>query len=320
MCTRPNYMIWNGKYTHDDKIKLDFQPNCNYEKILKNDLPFVSIPCQQCLECRIQSARVWADRCVLEAKQYKDNYFVTLTYDDAHLPYKNGLQPRELQLFMKRLRKCFPGVKVRFFACGEYGDISLRPHYHLILFNCPLNDLSYKFKVEKDGKLVDHWRPVNDGDLKFSQTIFDAWQHKGMISVGKFNYDTAAYISQYVTKKINPKNKERYEKLGIEPEFLRMSNRPGIGASYFNDQQLDNDKIIVAGANEAHISQVPRYFDKLFVQKYGEEIFNKTVRYNRLLKRDIFRNNYNHDHKIKDKDNEAREYRLKRSQKLKTQI
>ena len=133
MCTCPNYMIWTGQYTHQDKPKLTFIGHHQYDRMLSQlkDVPFIQVPCGKCLECRIQHARAWADRCVVEAKQYDDNYFVTLTYDDAHLPAKNSLVPDDLQKFMKRLRKHFPNNKIRFFACGEYGDTSWRPHYHL---------------------------------------------------------------------------------------------------------------------------------------------------------------------------------------------
>lgn len=136
MCTCPNYMIYQGELTKNDRPKFRFLGHHEYNRMLDHSLPFVQVPCGKCLECRIQHARDWADRCVIEAKQYKYNYFVTLTYDDAHLPERNSLNPKDLQLFLKRLRKRFKGVKIRFLASGEYGS-SFRPHYHLILFNLP---------------------------------------------------------------------------------------------------------------------------------------------------------------------------------------
>ena len=205
MCKCPNYMVWNGSYTYDDKPKLTFIGHHKYREMLNiHGLPFIQVPCGCCLECRIQHSREWSDRCVLEAKKYKDNYFVTLTYDDEHLPAKNSLCPDDLVNFMKRLRKKFPNHKIRFFACGEYGTggnnplVPMRPHYHIILFNCPLNDLSYNFQKMENGRLVNHLRPVNKGDLKFSSTIYELWQYKGMISVGSFSYESARYVAQYV--------------------------------------------------------------------------------------------------------------------------
>lgn len=313
MCTCPNYMIWNGQYTHNDKPKLTFIGHHDYNKMLNlHGLPFVQVPCGKCLECRIQYARSWADRCVLEAQQYKDNYFVTLTYDDEHLPPGNSLNPDDLKNFMKRLRKHFAPVKIRFFACGEYGDSSWRPHFHLILFNCPLNDLSYNFQLMEDGRFVNHLRPVNKGDLQYSATIYKLWHYKGMISVAKFNYDTAAYVSQYVTKKLNlVKNPNYYKERGVLPEFIRMSNRPGIGAKYFDEHSdvHEREEVIIPCDGEAHSSSIPRYYDKLFVKKYGEDVFDP-VRIKRLKKRFSNIKTYCHSDMKKDLDNSLREYKL----------
>ena len=85
MCTSPNYMLFTGEVTENDRPRLKFIGKQDYDKMLEMKLPFVQVPCGQCLECRIQSARTWADRCVLEAKNYKDNYFVTLTYEKSNL-------------------------------------------------------------------------------------------------------------------------------------------------------------------------------------------------------------------------------------------
>ena len=272
MCTFPNYMLPVGSHIDkemQEKITYKFLGHHQFkdmQKTLGKIDSFIEVPCGKCLECRIQHARQWADRCVLEAKKYKYNYFVTLTYDDAHLPQKNSLQPRDLQLFMKRLRKKFKGVPIRFLACGEYGDISWRPHYHLLLFNLPLNDLSYVFMhrdvVDIDlttgqnvyGPYQNDLRPPNShANLMFSKTIYDLWQYKGFISVGEVNYDTAAYVSQYVTKKLDGEKSDFYEKAGIVPPFLRMSNRPGIGADYFkqHEDMYDLDHIIIPGDGEA---------------------------------------------------------------------
>lgn len=300
MCRSPNYMLWLGEYTKNDRPKFHFCGHHEYKRIqdlvLEQKLPFIQVPCGKCLECRIQYARNWADRCTLEAKQYDHNYFVTLTYDDAHLPPKGSLVKQDLKDFIKRLRKKFNRDfkfkgKIRMFCCGEYGDQSLRPHYHLILFNLPLFDLSYSFYQEIDGKMVRYERPPSkNNDLMFSQVIYDLWRetdakridalglHKGMISVGKFSYDTAAYVSQYVTKKIDPDKDKKifYKELGIEPEFLMVSNHPGIGAKFFQDHPLlhYDGKLVIPGNGEAHLAAVPRYYDKLFQKKYGEECFH----------------------------------------------
>lgn len=90
--------------------------------------------CGQCLPCRVNRRRIWTHRIMLEAAQYHDNSFVTLTYDEEKLPVDLSVTPRTLQLFMKRLRKVYPN-RIRYFGVGEYGDQTMRPHYHLALFN-----------------------------------------------------------------------------------------------------------------------------------------------------------------------------------------
>lgn len=350
MCTCPNYMILTGEtYVDKDmktKPKYRFIGHHQFNKFVKTDhrMLFIEVPCGTCLECRIQNARQWADRCVLEAQQYKYNYFVTLTYDDYFLPAKNSLEPRDLQLFLKRLRKKFKGTKIRFLASGEYGDSSFRPHYHLILFNCPIDDLTYmferqevigehvEFKNDKDGNpvavTIPHYGPYlkynlekNTHDMMFSKTIYELW-HKGNISVQTFNYDTAAYVSQYVTKKCNPNMKKVYQELGIVPEFLRVSNRPGLAASYFeaHDYCHTDGKLVIPCSGEAHLSAVPRYFDKLFIKKYGDDIFD-SIRVKRAKDRNVTLETYLHSPGAdKDKQNSIRSYNTKKRQRLREAI
>lgn len=343
MCTCPNYMIWKGDWTKNDRPKYEFIGHHEYNKILKNagdSIPFIQVPCGKCLECRIQATRVWSDRCVLEAKNSPYNYFVTLTYDDNHLPAKNSLDPDDLKNFIKRLRRHFAyrgfSGKIRFLASGEYGSASWRPHYHIILFNCPLDDLTYNFCQEVDGKMVRHVRPPStDNDLYFSQTIYDLWcetdkdrieklgRHKGQISVGVFSYDTAAYVAQYVTKKCVPEfdKGKIYDELGIYPEFMRVSNRPGIGANYFdnNDDLHFLGKLVIPHDGEAHLSAIPRYFDKLFVKKYGQNVFDHISK-DRADKRHLNINTYNSSKKNADIEAKLRDYNIKKIHHLKNTI
>ena len=80
----------------------------------------VKIPCGQCIGCRLQKSLDWAVRCVHEKSLHEESSFVTLTYDDEHLPANGSLVYRDFQLFMKRYRK-ITGSGVRFLMCGEYG-------------------------------------------------------------------------------------------------------------------------------------------------------------------------------------------------------
>lgn len=151
---------------------------------------------------------------MLEAAQYDENSFVTLTFDDDSLPADSSLSPRTLTLFIKRLRKelDLQGLgRIRYFGCGEYGETSGRPHYHLALFN---------------------YRPCEYGVTRVSKRsccstcdlVSRAW-NQGITQVGTLEQSSAAYVAGYVTKKYTPAKQLN----GRHPEFARMSLRPGIG-------------------------------------------------------------------------------------------
>jgi len=96
-------------------------------------------PCGYCEACRLTYRQTWAARIQLEAQCHAENIFVTLTYDQDHLPDPPQLVPDHLSAFVKRLRARFAPLQFRFFACGEYGSRTLRPHYHVVLFGLPCN-------------------------------------------------------------------------------------------------------------------------------------------------------------------------------------
>ena len=93
--------------------------------------------CGQCIPCRIGKRRLWTHRILLESFTHDYNSFVTLTYDESHLPEDGGLNHGHVQKFLKLLRKKVAPAKVRYFVVGEYGEKSGRPHYHLALFGFP---------------------------------------------------------------------------------------------------------------------------------------------------------------------------------------
>ena len=102
------------------------------------------VPCGSCISCRIAKRREWSLRLLHELSYHDDAVFLTLTYDDAHVPPNMSLRKRDLQLFMKRLRIKLDrlGIEhcIKYFACGEYGTRTKRPHYHLLLWNFPDNN------------------------------------------------------------------------------------------------------------------------------------------------------------------------------------
>lgn len=161
----------------------------------------VPVPCGQCLPCRINKRRVWTARQVLESQAHSDNSFLTLTYDQENLPADGSVDPRHLQLFLKRFRRRIEPRRLRFVAIGEYGDESWRPHYHASLFGVSTLDV---------------------------ERVRAAWPF-GHVMLAEFNEHTAQYVSGYVIKKMTSKEDPRLK--GLHPEFPRYSNRPGIGAT-----------------------------------------------------------------------------------------
>lgn len=182
--------------------------------------------CGSCLPCRIRKRAVWSHRMMLESSLYSDNCFVTLTYRQPEFgPPDMSLRPRDLQLFLKRLRKAHAPDRLRFYACGEYGEKSHLPHYHLAIFNFPTCQYGRsRFKRRQNC-------------CASCDTIRDCWPH-GFVDVGTLEINSAQYVAQYVTKKMTSKDDPRLD--GRHPEFARMSNRPGIGhdAMHFIASQL----------------------------------------------------------------------------------
>lgn len=240
------------------------------------------IPCGQCSECRISYSREWAQRLLAESQTSKHSYFITLTYDDEHLPqpeltierchgnkgFYSSLAPEDMTLFIKRLRKFFSDKfgfdGIKYYYVGEYGPKTSRPHYHMILFTYDL-DLSPFLRV------VDA-RALTGRDYKYQvcELLEDKWQN-GYVCVGEVNWDSLCYVARYCMKKLHGLHEEEYQKLclsqGLTPtvrEFPRMSRRPGIGASFY-EQNKDSiytfDKVVLPGGR---VVKPSHYFDKLF--------------------------------------------------------
>jgi len=220
----------------------------------------IQLPCGQCAHCRLAKSRDWAIRAMHEAQLYPRNAFITLTYDQEHLPENQSISVREWQLFAKRLRKAIGPF--RFLACGEYGDTTLRPHYHACVFGINFADDRVPWKQNGE-----HW-------LFLSETLQKTW-NKGFTSIGSLTFDSAAYVARYVMKKRHGEQaKKRYERVAantgevweVEPEFAVMSRRPGLGKPWF-DQFLEDvypDDYVVAKGQKF---RPPKYYDQLLQTK-----------------------------------------------------
>lgn len=245
-------------------------------------IPFY-IGCGQCTECRLEYSRGWANRCVMEALSCQRDdgiencWFLTLTYDDEHL--KELISPvsgyaslnfDHSQKFMKDLRRYFEyhfdHEGVRFYLCGEYGEETHRPHFHVLLFNCPIP--SEHLTILGKTKLG---FPLYNVDY-----ITDIWK-RGHVVIANLSWETCAYTARYVMKKLKGNDKCFYDFWDIEPEGVRMSNRPGIGLAYFSkhwhEMYYFNDPTDISkGASSrvilpayskdrSNVGKPPRYFD-----------------------------------------------------------
>lgn len=175
----------------------------------------ISIPgglagCGKCLPCRVKLRREWTHRLLLEGTLHEHKTFLTLTYDEEHVPKDGSLKPEHLRDFWKRLRDHLEPRRFRYYAVGEYGEKSGRPHYHAALFG--LQNCS---------------DPSRDPCKCITCTLVRNKWGMGRVSLDPLVPETARYVAQYVTKKINRRDDPRLH--GREPEFSRQSNRPGIG-------------------------------------------------------------------------------------------
>lgn len=205
----------------------------------------LALPCGRCIGCRIDRSRQWALRCMHEAQMHDRNSFITLTYDDQHVPVDYGLKLRDWQLFMKRMRKRI-GTRLRFYACGEYGDHFGRPHYHALLFGFGFPDRK-QYKTNKNGDRV-----------YTSDLLAELWPY-GLHEIGDVTFKSAAYVARYVIKKQNgDRAADHYYRTSpvdglnynVAPEFAVMSRRPGVGSTWFDKFKGDafpSDFLIVDG-------------------------------------------------------------------------
>jgi len=204
-----------------------------------------------------------------ELRGHEQSCFVTLTYDQEHLPESGSLNYAHFQRFMRYLRRIHP---VRFFMCGEYGSLRGRPHYHALLFG-------YDFPDKRI------WKGKQGAELYRSPILERLWPY-GHSSIGELTYESAAYVARYCLKKTtgafakfvytDPDTGEIFT-----PEFARMSLKPGIGRVWFDEfadtDIFPHDNIIYKGSK----NPVPRFYDKLWEKRSPDDF--ESVKFQRLL-------------------------------------
>ena len=226
----------------------------------------IQLPCGRCTGCRLEYSRQWALRCHHESQMHEYNAFITLTYSPEHMPENQSIDKPTIQKFFKRLRKALNDKKIRYFACGEYGEQNNRPHYHAIIFGYDFPDKTLY--------------SVRNGHSLFRSELLEKIWPYGFAIIGNVSFESAAYVARYVMKKRKGKpdqidkhgrtneeyykivNQETGEVHDIEPEFCLMSRRPGIGKTWFDTYRGDVEKDYVTLATGGKY-KLPKYYDSL---------------------------------------------------------
>jgi len=225
-------------------------------------------------------------RCMHESQMHEENCFITLTYDDEHLPKDHSLDVSHWQKFAKRLRKKVGPF--RFYHCGEYGDKTLRPHYHACLFGMGFRDKK-KFKKNKRGEWL------------FSSELLDKTWEQGFTTVGALTYESAEYVTRYILKNITGDmaedeytrtDKESGKVFQVKPPYVTMSRggrkkgAGGIGASWldkFHSDVYPSDEVVVSGRR----FRPPRFYDEQLDGEVLEQLKRKRLRAADLRKEDL---------------------------------
>lgn len=231
--------------------------------------------CGACIRCKIDRATDWSIRIMHEASLYDNNCFITLTYSNDKLPTGNSLVKSHYQDFMKRLREWSarrdeklgrPLTRIRFYACGEYGDKFGRPHYHAIIMNFNFDDLVLAPRANSQHRVYS------------SKTLERLWGH-GICEIGSVTRLSAHYVARYCTKKITgEKAAEHYHYVDAEGRsHLRLQefqlNSVGLGGPWlekFLSDVYTSDFVYVDGGK----LPPPRYYDKV-LERLQPEFFER---------------------------------------------
>lgn len=207
---------------------------------------YISIPCGKCVECNDQYVRDWTIRAYHEYSKTNKGCVLTLTYNDEFLPSDGNLRRRDVQLYLKRLRK---SISFRFYGCGEYGGKTFRPHYHIILFGYEPDDWYY-------------WQKSRSGNDIYRSPFLEKEWSMGFVYVERFDLKAVKYCMKYLQKYAFEKCPELDAKI-VKP-FSMMSLRPGIGD--LSQCSFETDKVYLGGKSYS----LPRYYLKMF-EKEGRD-------------------------------------------------
>lgn len=205
---------------------------------------YLTVPCGWCWKCRIDHRKMWTDRIKMEL-MYNNGVgtFLTLTYNDNYLPQDGGLRQRDLQLFHKRLRKQLEPKKIKYYAVGEYGDETMRAHYHGLYIN------------------VD---PVRD-----YEAIKKSWRYGHSMIKGIATHNIT-YVLKYLDKQVMGRYQRKKIYGDLQAPFAIMSK--GIGAKYIYDNQ-EYIRKYHGYYDKGKIVPLPKYwYEKIDAQTKPQEV------------------------------------------------
>ena len=220
--------------------------------------------------------------------------FITLTYDDKHLPFDGSLRKSDFQGFMKRLRERIAAdatqfdasIKIKYFHCGEYGSAenTWRPHYHAVLFGINFQDrrvVEYKR----------HKKSRENYPVYSSYELADIWG-EGNVAVDDLTPQNAGYTAGYVMKKVVGKDEDSHylrpapdfettgEMYPVLPEYTTMSQ--GIGKSWLSKYYTDVFPHGHVITHDKKQQKVPRYYEKL-AEQFGDTEMLESIKEERQL-------------------------------------
>jgi len=195
--------------------------------------------------CRVRRTSEWTTR-IMHELQGKDGCFITLTYEDKHLPEGSTLVKSDLQKFLKRLRKYLEPLKIKYYGCGEYGDATKRPHYHIIIIG---------------------WKPDSEQNYRpnrktvASKEIEKLWSFGNNV-IGSADREAIQYTVGYIRKKLL--GNSAYEYGGLTPPFALQSQKLGLEYCMSHKESILSDKGITRNGKPVG---VPRYYRKKLIDK-----------------------------------------------------
>jgi len=215
---------------------------CDDRRYIRQRGEWMPVPCGQCPTCKKRRVDGWVFRMLQQEKASLFAHFITLTYDTAHVPFSDfghlTLRKDDLQKYFKRLRKLVPDLKLKYYAVGEYGSKTWRPHYHAIVYNVP-----------KERYFTDAWS-IDGVSL-------------GAVHVGAVSTDSIAYTMKYIDKGSFRPISSLDDR---EPEFAIMSKR--LGANYITPNMVKWHKADLARVycvKDGHKIAMRKYYkDKIY--------------------------------------------------------